>query len=168
MHGVTQFGTFGYNFFIASKKLCKKVTIPPVIIYMKTIPLFCAVLLSLLSSPISRSQESTSPNTNSDFEATYPRFLDKSGMQIITATYGSGTAFSDVTNETTKLLNQQSRFYARPEWLRADPTPGWNKALVIIFTYQGRRYIFSCGEGGEVRIPLLKQVAAEQDAAANP
>lgn len=106
------------------------------------------------------------PTLSSPKRAASPDSLAKAGIQIVSATYGSGVSFSDVTDETIKLLNQQPRFYASPDWLRADPTPGWNKALVIIFKQKERRYIFSCGEGGQVDIPLLELRAAEQNAAA--
>ncbi|MEO5912870.1 MAG: hypothetical protein ABIS50_01465 [Luteolibacter sp.] len=137
------------------------------------IPSFLCIAASLfLSMQILTSQELTSQEAPSaaatDQAVVFPNFLTKSGIQIISSTYGSGVNFSDVTDETVKLLNQQSRFYACPEWLRADPTPGWNKALVIIFKYQDRRYLFSSGEGGKVDISLLKLKAAEQDASANP
>ena len=72
-----------------------------------------------------------------------------------------------MTDQTIALLNQQAKFYACPEWLRADPTPGWNKALVIVFTFQNGRYLFSCGEGGEVCIPLFQRLVFAR-AVANP
>ena len=49
------------------------------------------------------------------------------------------------------MLHEPSvEFYARPEWLHADPTPGWNKELVIVYEFKGRRHIFMTGEGGKV------------------
>lgn len=131
-----------------------------------TLPL-CVVLWSLLVGSVSRSQNDAASNPNPEQEAPDPRYLEKNGLQIVSAIYGSGTAFSDVTDEATSLLNNQTKFYARPEWLRVDPTPGWNKALVIVFVFEGHRYIFTCGEAGEVRIPLLKRVASEQAASAD-
>ena len=45
----------------------------------------------------------------------------------------SGTQFADVTYRVNDLIHQPLvEFFARPEWLKADPTPGWNKALVIV------------------------------------
>lgn len=134
---------------------------------MKINLLLSIVLWSLFTASASRSQDAASSDPGADQELADLRLLEKSGLQITSATYGSGTNFADVTDETTKLLNQQTKFFARPEWLRVDPTPGWNKALVIVFTFEGHRYIFSCGEGGEVRIPLLKRTAAEQAAASS-
>jgi hypothetical protein len=77
-------------------------------------------------------------------------------LLVISATYGSGTKFADVTNRVNDLLHQPSvEFFARPEWLHADPTPGWNKALVIVYEYKGRRSLFSTGEGGRVSVNEL-------------
>jgi len=77
-------------------------------------------------------------------------------LLIISATYGSGTKYSDVTYRVNDLLRQPgAEFFARPEWLSADPTPGWNKALVIIYKVKGCRHIFTTGEGGRVSASLL-------------
>lgn len=75
---------------------------------------------------------------------------------VIAAVYGSGTQYADVTYRVNELLHQPGvEFFARPEWLRADPTPGWNKALVIVYELNGVRRIFSTGEGGKVSAPQL-------------
>ena len=61
------------------------------------------------------------------------------------------------------LLHQPSvEFFARPGWLQVDPTPGWNKALVIVYEYNGRRRIFTTGEGGRVNANLLIQPAKQK------
>jgi hypothetical protein len=81
-----------------------------------------------------------------------------SNLLIISATYGSGANFADVTDRVNDLLRQpRVEFFARPEWLNADPTPGWNKALVIVYEYKGHRHIFTTGEGGRVTAKLLTQ-----------
>jgi len=77
-------------------------------------------------------------------------------LLIISATYGSGTNYSDVTYRVNDLLRQPGvEFFAKPEWLSADPTPGWNKALVIIYEVKGHRHTFTTGEGGKVSASLL-------------
>jgi hypothetical protein len=43
--------------------------------------------------------------------------------------------------------------------LEADPTPGWNKALVVVYEFKGRRHTFSCGEGARVSAEILVQQA---------
>lgn len=81
-------------------------------------------------------------------------------LWVISATYGSGTQFVDVTYRVNDLMHQpQVEFFARPEWLKADPTPGWNKALVIVYEFQGRRQIFATGEGGRVSLETLVESA---------
>jgi hypothetical protein len=81
-----------------------------------------------------------------------------SDLLVISAVYGSGVKFADVTYRVNALLHQPSvKFFARPEWLNADPTPGWNKALVIVYEFKGRRHLFTTGEGGEVSLNQLKE-----------
>jgi hypothetical protein len=77
-------------------------------------------------------------------------------LLIVSAVYGSGIHFADVTYRVNDLLHQRGvEFFARPEWLHADPTPGWNKALVIVYEFKGHRRIFTTGEGGKVNVELL-------------
>jgi hypothetical protein len=79
---------------------------------------------------------------------------------IISATYGSGTHFADVTYRVNDLLRHPDvEFVARPDWLGADPTPGWNKALVILYEFKRQRQIFATGEGGKVSVAILKKNA---------
>ncbi|HSJ04015.1 MAG: hypothetical protein ACAI34_16265 [Verrucomicrobium sp.] len=96
---------------------------------------------------------------------------------VISAVYGSGANFADVTARVNGLVHQPDiDFAAKPEWLKADPTPGWNKALVIVYDFAGKRQIYTTGEGGRVNAdilashataaPPLKEAAAET--AANP
>jgi len=81
-------------------------------------------------------------------------------LLIISATYGSGTQYSDVTYRVNDLLRQPCvEFFARPEWLSADPTPGWNKALVIVYEVKGHRHTFTTGEGGKVSASALLEGA---------
>ena len=72
-------------------------------------------------------------------------------VKLVSAVYGSGTAFADVTDRVKALLAEPgAAFQANPNWLGADPTPGWNKALIIVHEIGGKRHIFSAGENGEV------------------
>lgn len=111
---------------------------------MKTLPLFCLGLV--LTAGCATTHDSKPATT--DTAAT--------NVVIISATYGSGVDYADVTQRVDGLLRlPQMKFFARPEWLDADPTPGWNKALVILYEFQGKRHIFSTGEGGKVSMTQL-------------
>ena len=83
-------------------------------------------------------------------------------LLIVSATYGSGTGYADVTDRVNDLLRQPDvEFNARPQWLGADPTPGWNKALLIIYQVNGQRHLFTTGEGGLVSLPALLKHAGQ-------
>jgi hypothetical protein len=81
---------------------------------------------------------------------------------VISAVYGSGISYADVTYRVNDMIHQPAvEFFARPEWLRADPTPGWNKALVVVYEFKGQRRTFTCGEGGRVSAEILIQEATK-------
>ena len=78
-------------------------------------------------------------------------------LKIISAIYGSGSSFADVTDRVNELLSKpDSEFNARPDWLHADPLPHWNKQLLIIYEWHGQRRMFSAGEGGRVSLAALQ------------
>jgi hypothetical protein len=98
----------------------------------------------------------TSPTTSSRLHPPSAKATPAADLLIISATYGSGTNYADVTYRVNDLLRQPDvEFFARPEWLAADPTPGWNKALVIVYEFKGYRHTFTTGEGGRVSASLL-------------
>ncbi|MES2595357.1 MAG: hypothetical protein V4662_08480 [Verrucomicrobiota bacterium] len=79
-------------------------------------------------------------------------------IKLVSAVYGSGTNFTEVTARVQALLDEPGAiFYANPPWLGADPTPGWNKALVIVHEVDGQRRTFSTGENGAVSAAGLMQ-----------
>jgi hypothetical protein len=122
---------------------------------MKTLLLSTAAAVLLLSAGCANtSTHSKSTNTRGK-----PPMADASvnaDLLIISAVYGSGTKFADVTYRVNDLLRQPGvEFFARPEWLKVDPTPGWNKALVIVYEVRGQRHNFTAGEGGKVSAQLL-------------
>ncbi len=85
---------------------------------------------------------------------------EAAGLIVISAVYGSGDKFADVTPRVNDLLRDpKAYFWAKPEWLKADPTPGWNKALVIVYELDGNRRIFTTGEGGTVSVTRLRKSA---------
>lgn len=77
-------------------------------------------------------------------------------VKLISAVYGSGTAFTDVTDRVKAFLDEPGAvFYANPHWLGADPTPGWNKALIIVHESDDKRRTFTVGENGAVSAALV-------------
>jgi hypothetical protein len=119
---------------------------------MKTLYLLCigagtVLIAGCATAPDHKNRAGTPPSA-----VTSP--ADK--LWVISAVYGSGTNFADVTYRVDALLHQPSvEFYAHPQWLQADPTPGWNKELVIVYEFKGRRHIFMTGEGGKVSLREL-------------
>ena len=85
----------------------------------------------------------------------------KSNVQVISAVYGSGTNFADVSFRVSDLVRQTSGFNAQPTWLQADPSPDWNKTLVIVYEVKGHRHIFTTAEGGNVSATILLEVARQ-------
>lgn len=72
-------------------------------------------------------------------------------MEILSATYGSGGGHADVTARVKEKLElKRENLVARPQDLGADPTPGWNKQLNIVYTKDGRQRMRSYGENSSV------------------
>jgi len=80
-------------------------------------------------------------------------------FRVISATYGSGGKVAEVTDRVGQLLEAtNAEFWAHPNSLEADPAPGWNKQLTIIYEFQGKRHLFTTGEGGHVSVAGLQEV----------
>ena len=80
-------------------------------------------------------------------------------FQVLSATYGSGGKVAEVTDRVNQLLQAtNAEFWAHPNSLGADPCPGWNKQLTIIYEFQGKRHLFTTGEGGHVSAAGLREV----------
>ncbi len=124
---------------------------------MKTSPL---LLLGLCLAIVTgcATQRATSPQARPAVNVDSPAV----NLLLISAVYGSGTKYADVTYRVNNLIHQPNvEFFARPEWLKVDPTPGWNKALVIVYEFKGKRRTFTCGEGGRVSAEVLITAAKE-------
>ena len=94
--------------------------------------------------------------TGTKFELTPAAKSRHTDILIVSAVYGSGASFADVTARVNGLIHQpEVSFAAKPQWLEADPTPGWNKTLVIVYDFNGRRQVFTTGEGGRVNADIL-------------
>ncbi len=120
---------------------------------MKNILCFLGLIASVALTGCATSSQSSADSLPPGISQTAP-----SHLLIISATYGSGSNFADVTERVNDLLRQPHvEFFANPEGLNADPTPGWNKALVIVYEFKGQRRIFTTGEDGRVTAKLLTQ-----------
>ena len=83
-------------------------------------------------------------------------------FRVISATYGSGGRVAEVTDQVGQLLEAtNAEFWANPGSLGADPSPGWNKQLTIIYELQGKRHLFTTGEGGHVSATGLREVEGQ-------
>lgn len=122
---------------------------------MRTLPLFILAASLLLTAGCAN----TSSHVKHASHPSKPPIGEPSptaDLLVISAVYGSGTKFADVTYRVNDLLRQPGvEFFSRPEWLKADPTPGWDKALVIVYEVRGERRSFTSGEGGKVSAELL-------------
>ena len=82
--------------------------------------------------------------------------LSAADLSLISATYGSGTSFAEVTERVNDLLRRPGgECFAQPLSLGTDPSPGWNKTLVIVYEFKHRRCLFTAGEGEKVNVPAL-------------
>lgn len=58
---------------------------------------------------------------------------------IISARWGGGRRWADVTDKVRQLFADDMLFYANPPTLGVDPTPGWRKRLEITYIRDGER-----------------------------
>jgi hypothetical protein len=83
-------------------------------------------------------------------------------LNIISATYGSGSHVTDVAAGVEKRLHMDCEFYVSPQWLGADPIPGWNKELILNYNYRGQRVLYHAGENAHITYKILLNHAKNQ------
>ena len=83
-------------------------------------------------------------------------------LNIISATYGSGSHVTDVAASVERRLHTDSEFYVSPQWLGVDPIPGWNKELIINYNYRGQRVLYHAGENAHITYKILLEYATNQ------
>jgi hypothetical protein len=83
----------------------------------------------------------------------------KSNLHVVSAVYGMGTNYVDVSSRVNDLLEQAPVFDARPETMQGDPDPGWHKTLVIVYEVKGHRHIFTAKEDDSVGATILLEAA---------
>jgi hypothetical protein len=118
---------------------------------MRTLCVFTiGVGIALIPGCSTQSQSQKQPTTT-------PIPSQSNDLVVVSAVYGTETYYADVTNQVDDLLHHQDGgFLAKPEWLRADPAPSWDKTLVIVYESKGRRNVFTTSEGGRMSLEQLK------------
>jgi hypothetical protein len=92
-----------------------------------------------------------------------------SNLTLVSAVFGAGTQFADVTPRVIDLLRQpDTTFAANRRWLQVDPAPDRNKTLVIVYEFRGRRHQFTVGKDGKVSLSLLQRHAKSSRAKSQP
>jgi len=120
---------------------------------MKISPLIALAAAVLLAAGCATSHktQSTAPAVSR---------LDQSDLKIVSAVYGSGKTFVDVTQRVDYLLNHSPKgFVARPARMLVDPTPDTTMSLVIVYQYKGQQHTVTKGQRGRVTIQLLQDAA---------
>jgi hypothetical protein len=80
----------------------------------------------------------------------------KIDLNIVSASYGAGGKSANVIERVQALLAEPgAAFTAEPHWLGADPKPGTNKTLKLVYTFDGEQREFSTREGGRVSAAIL-------------
>jgi len=79
-------------------------------------------------------------------------------VEMVSAVYGAGGQFADVSAELRRLLSEPgAAFPAKPYWLGADPAPGACKSLVMVTQSRGVRRVTAVAEGDQVCAELLRR-----------
>ena len=59
---------------------------------------------------------------------------------MISARFGGGNNWADVTKKVQQLFAEGKAFYVNPGTLGVDPTPGWRKHLQIEYVQDGQNH----------------------------
>jgi clan AA aspartic protease (TIGR02281 family) len=79
-----------------------------------------------------------------------------SGPTIVSARWGGGNNWSDVSAKVKELTAAGTDFWANPGTLGADPTPGWRKHLEIKYANGGDEKSIWYNEDKQIRLVDLK------------
>ncbi len=84
-------------------------------------------------------------------------------LLVISAVFGAGTHFIDVTNRVNYLLyKSDDGFFVNPPVFGSDPIPYTRKELVVVYEFKGRRQICTIDETGQVSLDILRSRARKQ------
>lgn len=75
--------------------------------------------------------------------------------EIISAQWGMGNHWADVTAKIKELAALPQAVRANPDTLGADPAHGWHKTLQIVYVKDGQSHTVSFREDEEIRIEDL-------------
>ncbi|HEY2585546.1 MAG TPA: hypothetical protein VGI81_07275 [Tepidisphaeraceae bacterium] len=81
--------------------------------------------------------------------------------RIVSASFGTGTNWADVTEQVKRLAESSDAVRANPDTLGADPSPGWRKQLEIVYIQDGRRRTVMINEDSEIRVQGLIPAESE-------
>ena len=77
-------------------------------------------------------------------------------VKIVSARWGGGNNWSDVTQKMIELVTAGGDIWANPTTLGADPTPGWRKHLEITYVKDGQQKTMRIDEDQQVHSSDLK------------
>lgn len=81
-------------------------------------------------------------------------------LSIVSAVYGAGSHFSDVTDRVQAILKEPGAvFAAKPHWLGADSQVEGDKTLIVVYLVGGKRHVYTVTEAAEVSADLLAAAA---------
>lgn len=82
------------------------------------------------------------------------------GIEIISAKFGAGNKWVDVTEKLKEILESDSTIlHNSSKGLNVkDPAPGWKKKIKVTYVINGKQKNASVGGGGSKKIDLLKRL----------
>jgi hypothetical protein len=81
----------------------------------------------------------------------------RQAVTIVSAEWGGGKKWADVTARVQELVDAGKDFWAKPGTLKSDPTPRWRKRLRIRYRLDDQEKSISINEDGKVDVQALKR-----------
>lgn len=78
--------------------------------------------------------------------------LPEVGVKIISASWGGGSHWADVTARVKELVVDRLPIWANVDTLGIDPTPGWHKQLRVTYQRDGQVTSASANEGQQLSV----------------
>lgn len=100
------------------------------------------------ASPRPPESNSIAPDATKDkTTAQSPSPTNDYNIVIESARWGGGNKWATVTDRVAELIARAPNIRPNADILKSDPTPGWKKKLMVIFTRDGHRYTAWADEG---------------------